>query len=263
MPRGRYDPARFEAHYTFGEWRYYADLVRDKDYAMKKVAALGTAGFADPLKTRNIRIKLLLYNNGLPMLCSMSIEASLSVTGVMRTQVTTYSFAVQVRRANRAATLGCTAPKSLPRPGRYMAHPRSLPRPGRCMALPWSLRFPSAAQEYMPADKTFLVLLEVLLLVWTLFQLIKEAPELLESVMQGGCYAGSLEYTPLHTALGHEFSPPYRPWPRVLPSIPPLATRLRLCPPHHPVPRVPPLSVRHVSGTSPTCSTSSTGPDLG
>ena len=110
VPRGRYDPSRFEAHYTFGEWRYYADLVRDKDYAMKKVAALGTAGFADPLKTRNIRIKLLLYNNGLPMLCSMSIEASLSVTGVMRTQVTTYSFAVQVRRADRAATLGCTAP---------------------------------------------------------------------------------------------------------------------------------------------------------
>ena len=69
--------------------------------------------------------------------------------------------------------------------------------------------------------------------------------------------------SPLHTALVHESSPPYRPWPRVLPSIPPLATRLRLCPPHHPVPRVPPLSVRHVSGTSPTCSTSSTGPDLG
>ena len=114
-----HDPQRFNARMEFGEYRYYVDLVREAEFARLQVQDLSNANFVDPLRTRTVRLKLLLYNNGLPMLCSMSIEAELSVTGVMRTRVNTYSFAVQ---------------------------------------------------EYLPHSYIYVITLEVIFICWTLFQ---------------------------------------------------------------------------------------------
>lgn len=47
------------------------------------------------LALRQVRIRMLTYNSGLPMFCAVTIEATLSETGVMRPTVNAYAFAVQ------------------------------------------------------------------------------------------------------------------------------------------------------------------------
>ena len=61
----------------------------DPDYSMKMISDLRRVGFIDETRTRKIRVRLLLYNSGLPLMCSLNIEASLSATGVMRTKAET------------------------------------------------------------------------------------------------------------------------------------------------------------------------------
>jgi len=91
----QYDDERYTAQWVYEEWRYIIDLSRDPAFAKKRLKEMITSGFVDPVSTRTARIKMLLYNNALPMFCTLSIEGSLSATGVMRPSFNTASFPIQ------------------------------------------------------------------------------------------------------------------------------------------------------------------------
>ena len=90
-----YDPTRYTSIHVGEEDRYIIDLTRDPEYAARRLREAIESGFVDIRSTRKVRLRMLLYNNALPMLCNLVIEASLSPTGVLRPVFRSKSYAVQ------------------------------------------------------------------------------------------------------------------------------------------------------------------------
>lgn len=92
-----WDDERYGAEYRYGEYRYHVDIEigSNQEFAAKRLQELMDTGFVDELRSRIVRLKLLTYNSALTMFCSLSMEASLSPTGVLRTGYKTSSFPAQ------------------------------------------------------------------------------------------------------------------------------------------------------------------------
>ena len=79
-----------------GKNRFAYDIVPSKQ-GRHGLREMLNDGFIDETLTRVVRLRLLTYNNALPMLCALSIEASLSSTGVLEPR-----FNVRARSLSRS-----------------------------------------------------------------------------------------------------------------------------------------------------------------
>lgn len=90
--------------YRYGEHRYVVDLGRDAVFSFRRLTELTETGFIDDVSTRVVRVRMLFYNSALALLCSLSAEATLSPTGVLRTSFRTASIPVQEYMVRHSAT---------------------------------------------------------------------------------------------------------------------------------------------------------------
>jgi len=93
-----WDPQRFrplgERAIKGAEKRFAFDIVVGKT-GLLGFNELLADGFLDESLTRVVRVRLLTYNNALPMLCALSIQASLSSTGVLEPSFSARAIPVQ------------------------------------------------------------------------------------------------------------------------------------------------------------------------
>lgn len=85
-----YDPERYESTHVLGEWRYIVDLADDPKYGELRLQELRKTGFVDE-KTRKLTTSFTFYNDALPMLCFVTIELHVSVTGMLRSSISAQS----------------------------------------------------------------------------------------------------------------------------------------------------------------------------
>ena len=115
------------------------DVSNNPENAARRLYELIDTGFISPFKTRVVRVKMFFYSNTLAILCSMSVSAYLSPTGVLTTEARASSFPVQ---------------------------------------------------EYMPADIVRKLVIEGLLVLWTLGHLLKEVQEVYSEVCENASILG-------------------------------------------------------------------------
>jgi len=90
-----YDSEVFSSTEIQGQPRYVIDLGRDRDFALERLKALRDMNYLS-MSTRMIKLTLLVYNNALPMFCTVRVIGQMEPTGLMTITTSTRSVNVHV-----------------------------------------------------------------------------------------------------------------------------------------------------------------------
>ena len=85
-----HDAERYEATRVLDEWRYIIDVGSDPTYMGLRLQELRATRFVDK-KTRKLSIFFTIYNDALPMLCFVTIELHVHVTGKVDSTISAQS----------------------------------------------------------------------------------------------------------------------------------------------------------------------------